>query len=207
MRKFFLLPCVFCFVMLSTFSLLSINSIEASAQSKKEKKLIKTYGIKSVTENVTETISGKETTRKDCYTAYDKNANVTAKEEYRKDGTLKYKETTKYDSKGNTLEETLFDAAETQLNPEKNIKRVCKCDKNDNKTEELEYDGNGKLVTKTNYSYNSNGDKTVEVVYDASGKLIKKIVYLYNSKGLRVQKKEYDGTNTLISDRKYTYEF
>jgi len=197
MRKLFLFFA--CIVMLI--------GLEASAQSKKEKKAIKTYGIKSVTENVTETLNGKETTRKDSYTAYDKNANITAKEDYRKDGTLKHRETTKYDSKGNKLEESIFDAAETQLNPEKNIKHVCKFDSDDNKTEELEYDGNGKLITKTQYSYNSNGDKILEVVYDASGKLTKKVVYIYNAKGLRVEKKEYDSANTLVSDRKYTYEF
>lgn len=193
--------------MLSTFALLSINSIEASAQNKKEKKAIKTYGVKSVTENVTETINGKETTRKNCYTAYDKNANITAKEDYRKDGTLKHKETTKYDSKGNILEETIYDAAENQLNPEKNVKRVCRCDKNDNRIEELEYDGNGKLITKTQYSYNGNGDKILEVVYDASAKLTKKFVYIYNAKGLKVEKKEYDGANTLLLVKKYQYEF
>ena len=178
-----------------------------SAQSKKEKKAIKTYGIKSVTENVAETINGKEVTRKDSYTAYDKNANITLNEEYRKDGTLKHKETTKYDSKGNKLEETIFDAAETQLNAEKNIKHVCKFDGDDNKTEEMEYDGSGKLLSKAQYSYNSNGDKILEVVYDATGKLTKKIVFIYNAKGLKVEKKEYDASNILVSDRKYTYGF
>ena len=184
-----------------------LTSFSVFGQSKKEKKAIKTYGIKSVTENVTEIVNGKETTRKDSYTAYDKSANITTKEDYRKDGILKHRETTKYDSKGNKLEETIFDAAENQLNPEKNVKHVCRYDKEDNKTEDLEYDGNGKVITKTQYSYNSNGDKILEVLLDASGKLTKKIVYIYNAKGLRVEKKEYDGTNTLISDRKYTYEF
>lgn len=204
MRLFFIFLLA---VMLSTFALLSINSIEASAQSKKEKKLIKTYGIKSVTENVIERINGKETTRKDSYTTYDKNANVTAKEDYRKDGTIKHTETTKYDSKGNKLEEIIYDASENQLNLEKNVKRVFKYDKDDNKIEELEYDGSGKLVTKTQSSYTTNGDKILEVVYDVSGKLTKKIVYIYNAKGLRVEKKEYDGANMLLSDRKYTYEY
>lgn len=194
MKYFFIAGIVF-----ASFSLFS--------QSKKEKKLIKTYGVKSVTENVTETVNGKEATRKDSYTSYDKNANATVIEEYRKDGTIKYKETSKYDSRGNKLEEAIFDAAENNLNPEKNLKHVCKFDKNDNKTEELEYDGNGKLLTKTQNSYNSNEDKILEVVYDASGKLIKKTVYLYNAKGLRVEKKEYDGSNTLLFDSKYTYEF
>ena len=182
-------------------------SLPSFSQNKKEKKAIKTYGIKSVTENVTENINGKEATRKDSYTAYDKNANVTLNEEYRKDGTLKHKETARYDSKGNKLEETVFDAAEIQPNGEKTLRHVCKFDSDDNKIEELEYDGAGKLLSKSQSSYNSNGDKVLEVVYDAAGKLTKKVVYLYNAKGLKVEKKEYDGTNTMISDRKYTYEY
>ena len=194
---------VFCLI----FVFAVLGGVEGSAQSKKEKKAIKTYGVKSVTENVSEAINGKESTRKDSYTAYDKNANVTLNEEYRKDGTLKHKESAKYDSKGNKLEETTWDAAEVTPNAEKYVKHVSKFDSDDNKTEELEYDAAGKLLSKSQYSYNSNGDKILEVVYDAAGKLTKKIVYIYNAKGLKVEKKEYDGTNTMISDRKYIYEF
>ena len=179
----------------------------AFGQSKKEKKTIKTYNVKSVTENVSEIIGGKEVSRKDSYTAYDKNANVTLNEEYRKDGTLKHKETAKYDSKGNKLEETSWDAAELTPNAEKYVKHVCKFDGDGNKTEELEYDASGKLLSKAQYSYNSNGDKILEVVYDAVGKLTKKVVYLYNAKGLKVEKKEYDGANVMTSDRKYSYEY
>ena len=185
----------------------SLIGLIVSEQRKKEKKAIKTYGVKSVTENVTETINGKEITRKDSYTAYTKNADVTLNEEYRKDGSLKHKETAKYDSKGNKLEETSWDAAELTPNPEKYVKHVSKFDSDDNKTEELEYDAAGKLISKNQYSYNSGGDKILEVAYDAAGKLTKKVVYIYNSKGLKVEKKEYDAANTMISDRKYTYEY
>ena len=93
-------------------------TITSFSQSKKEKKAIKMYGIKSVTEMVTENMNGKETTRKDSYTIYDKNANKTYYEEYKKDGTLKHKESTKYDTKGNKIEETNYDIADS--NPEKN---------------------------------------------------------------------------------------
>ena len=182
-------------------------SFSAFGQSKKEKKAIKTYGVKSVTENVTETVAGKESTRKDSYTIYDKNANVVLNEEYRKDGTLKHKETAKYDSKGNKLEETNWDAAEVQPNPEKYVKHVSKYDSDDNKTEELEYDAAGKLLSKSQYGYNANGDKILEAVYDGAGKITQKVIYIYNSRGLKVEKKEYDGSNVLLSDRKYQYEF
>ena len=173
------------------FLLTSVSCLLSSAFAQ-SKKVIKNNKIKSITETVTETVNGKETTRKDSYTSYDKNANITAKEDYRKDGTLKHKETAKYDSNGNKLEETMYDAAETQLNPEKNTKHVSKYNMDDNKTEELEYDASGKLVSKTQYSYNGKGEKILEVTFDALGKLIKKVVYTYDSKGLRVEKKEYD---------------
>ncbi|TAL58779.1 MAG: hypothetical protein EPN85_10695 [Bacteroidetes bacterium] len=179
----------------------------ASAQSKKEKKAIKTYAVKSITENVTESVSGKMVTRKDSYTAFDKNANITSNEEYRKDGTLKHKETAKYDSQGNKLEETVWDAAEITPNPEKYVKQVSKFDSEDSKTEQQEFDASGKLLSKTKYSYNNNGDKTLEEVFDVSGKLIRKFKYSYNSKGLKIDKLEYDGSNVLISSRRYQYEF
>src|ERR1051326_2018426 len=184
MKNFFVLALV-CFFYLSSFS-----------QNKKEKKDIKSFKIKSITETVTDYENGKETsTRKDSYFAYDKDANILVNEEYRKDGTLKHKETNKYDGKGNKTEEVVFDAAESTPKVEKNIRCVCKFDMDDNKTEELEYDADGKLIQKTQYSYNTKGDKTFEAVYDASGKLIKKVVYSYDSKGLKVEKKEYDGAN------------
>src|ERR1051326_775264 len=170
MKNFFVLALV-CFFYLSSFS-----------QNKKEKKDIKSFKIKSITETVTDYENGKETsTRKDSYFAYDKDANILVNEEYRKDGTLKHKETNKYDGKGNKTEEVVFDAAESTPKVEKNIRCVCKFDMDDNKTEELEY--------------------------DADGKLIKKVVYSYDSKGLKVEKKEYDGANNLLSSRKYQYQF
>lgn len=156
---------------------------------------------------VTEYVNGKESSRKDSYTSYDKNANILVVEEYRKDGTLKYKEVNKYDSNGNKTEESIFDAAETQPNPEKNVKYVCKYDIEDNKLEELVYDGSGKLISKTQFSNNSKGNKILEVTFDPTGKLQKKIVYTYDSKGLRVEKKEYNGANLLVSSRKYQYQF
>lgn len=184
---------------------LLLVSLAAFCQSKKEKKAIKTYGVKAVTETVTETVNGKEVTRKDAYTAFDKNANVVLNEEFRKDGTLKHKETAKYDSKGNKLEESVWDAAELQPTPEKYFRYVCKYDSDDNKTEEQSYDASGKLISKSQFSYSTSGK--VESVYDPAGKLLKQIVLMYDSKGLKKEKREYDGAKVLLSTRKYQYEF
>ena len=184
------------------FSIIFI-SFSVFAQSKKEKKDIKLYKIKSVTETVTEYENGKESVRKDSYIVYDKNANILQNEEYKRDGTLKHKEVNKYDSQENRLEQTLYEAPK----PEKNVKYVCKYDMDDNKVEELQYDPTGKLVSKTQYSYSPKGNRTVEVSFDPAGKLIKKVVYAYDTKGLKVEKKEFNNENKLILLRKYEYQF
>ena len=175
------------------------------SQSKKEKKAIKTWGIKAITETVVEIIDGKETTRKDSYTRYDKNANIVFNEEYKKDGSLKHKETNGYDNKGNMIEENVFDAAENRT--EKKYKRTFKYDSEGNKTEESEFDQNGNLIKKTQINYKSNGEKISEVEFNSAGKVNKKTVYAYDSKGLKAVKKEFDANDKLISTRTYTYEF
>lgn len=179
-------------------------SFSSYSQSKKEKKAIKTWGIKSITEFVTEIVNGKETTRKDSYKTFDKNANLTYSEEYFKDGKLKHKETNKYDSKGNTIEESVFDAADSHSL--KNYKRTYKYDSEENKIEESEFDENGKLVKKTLNTYNSSNEKVSEIEYDSEGKMIKKTQYNYDSKGLRSNKTEYDSNNQVIYKRLYKYE-
>ncbi len=194
-------------IFLACITLIFSFSVSIYSQNKKEKKEVKSFKIKSITETITEIENGKEATRKDIYTAFDKNANIIEKESYKKDGSLKHKETTRYDSKGNKIEETIFDAAEVAPKPEKNVKHVAKYDANNNKTEDIEYDGSGRLIHKMQYSYNSKGDKVLEVEFNTDGKLIKKTIYIIDSKGLRVEKKEYDGANTLLTDRKYQYQF
>lgn len=184
---------------------LTCFSLSAFTQSKKEKKQIKMWGIKSVTETVTEVVNSKEVTRKDSYSVYDKNANRTYYEEYRKDGTLRNKESVKYDSKGNTLEETVFSGSGSQQ--EKNYKKTYKYDSDGNKTEESEFDSQNKFLKKIVYNYNPNGEKTGEVEYDSENKIVKKTVYAYDSKGLRSAKKEVDAANNVISTRLYKYEF
>ena len=193
------------FALFLSFFFISLSLF--SQDKKKLKKEIKGFKIKSITEMVTEFNNGKESTRKDVFTAYDKNGEILSREDYHKDGMLKHKETNIYDSKGNKIEETIFESAEKQPKPEKNVKHTSKYDSNDNLIEDMEYDGTGKLMQKMQFSYNSKGDKILEVTFDSDGKLTKKTVYTFDSKGLRAEKKEYDGANTLISSRKYQYQF
>lgn len=183
----------------------SCFSVSIYSQSKKEKKAIKTWGIKSITEMVTENVNGKDATRKDAYSTFDKNGNTTYSEEYKKDGTLKHKESNKYDSKGNKIEEVIFEDADNSL--EKNYKKTFKYDTEENKTEESEFDINGKLLKKTQYTYNANGEKVAEAEFNGLGKVTKKTVYAYDSKGLKAVKKEFDANDKVISTRTYQYEF
>lgn len=176
------------------------------AQSSKK---VKNLRIKSTTEWVT-VYSGDEKAepRKDTYTAFDKNGNTLEKIEYNRDGSIKNKETFKYDAAGNVLEETAFEGKAEKNSKEANNKKVTyKYNSSNDKTEENVFDGEGKLIRKTVFTYNRNGDKSAEVVMDASGKMIKKMIYTYDGKGLKSERKTYNGDNQLESSKKYDYTF
>jgi hypothetical protein len=185
----------------------------AFAQSRKQ---VKANKIKSVTENTIEKINGAETTYKSGYTAFDKDGNTIEKTDYAADGNVKRKQTFKFDSKGNKLEEINFDPILPDKNPKtdanktdkRNVKFTYKYNVNDDKTEEVEIDGaTGKQIKKTQFSYNANGDKSMEVVYDENNVLAKKSVYTYDKKGLKIEKKTYDSVNNLIETKKYVYQY
>jgi hypothetical protein len=173
-------------------------------QNKKEKKAIKQWGIKSVTEMLTEYVNGKDVTRKDSYISFDKNGNVLLKEEFKKDGSIKHKELNKFDAKGNIIEEIVFETADKKS--VKNYKKTYKYDVSDNKIEENEFDDKGLLLKKVTFSYNTSGDKLTETEFNAVGKQIKKAVFTYDSKGFKASKKEYDENNQLTSTRNFQYE-
>ena len=179
---------------------------DSFAQSSKK---VKNLRIKSTTEWVT-VYSGDEKSeaRKDTYIAFDKNGNTIEKIEYNRDGSIKNKETFKYDAAGNVLEETAFESKAEKNSKEANNKKVTyKYNSSNDKTEENVYDGDGKLIRKTVFTYNRNGDKSAEVIMDASGKIIKKMIYTYDGKGLKSERKTYNGDNQLESSKKYDYTF
>lgn len=177
-----------------------------------KKKDIKKYGIKSVTETTASTVNGKEGTTKDAYKAFDKNGNIIESIDYYNDGTIKRKETAKFDKYGNKLEEIIYEPAKRKTDApapsaDKNIKHVTKYNSNNDKTEETEYDASGKVMKKEAYSYNTNGDKVIEITLDTEGKLKKKVLYTYDKRGLRVERKTYNGENVLMETKKYDYQF
>lgn len=176
------------------------------AQSSKK---VKNFRIKSTTEWVTlNNGEDKSEARKDTYTAFDKDGNTIEKIEYNKDGSIKKRETAKYDAKGNILEESSFESKSDKENKDSNTKKVIyKYNAANDKTEESVFDGDGKLVRRTVFTYNRNGDKSAEVTMDASGKVLKKSIYTYDTKGLKSERKTFNGENVLESTKKYEYTF
>jgi hypothetical protein len=90
----------------------------------------------------------------------------------------------------------------------KNTKTVAKYNSNNNKIEEVVTDAvSGKQIKKIQSSYNSNGDKTIEVRFDGENKLIQKEIFTYDKKGLKIEHKTYDGVNNLVEGKKFVYTF
>ena len=182
----------------------------AYAQTKKQIKLNK---IKSCTETTTETVNGKEVSYKSQFSVFDKAGNTTEETDFLPDGGVRKKTTTKFDGKGNKIDETEMIMKEDKPKPDepkpdiKNTHTVSKYDSNNNKTEEVVYDGAGKQIKKIQTSYNMNGDKTIEVRFDKDNKLIKKEIYNYDSKGLKIEHKTYDGNNVVTESKKFAYQF
>lgn len=173
----------------------------ANSQSKKEIKKLK---IKTITETTTVFDNGRTITYKSEFISYFKNAKLTEKTEYNRDGSIIRKETAAYDSQGYKIEESIYESADA---PKKNIRIISKYDAEGNKIEDMEYDGAGKLIRKQQFSYSNLNNKKQELTFDASGKLKRKVTYAYDSDGLRTERKEYNEKNELVSERKYQYTF
>src|SRR4051794_37982953 len=86
--------------------LITVVCSSVDAQKKKEIKRLK---IKSVKTMVTETVDGKEATRLDMLERFDGNGNKTEETSYNKDGSLKKKETAKYNKNNDKTEEVHYD--------------------------------------------------------------------------------------------------
>ena len=141
------------------------------AQSKKN---IKKYKIKSITETVTTFEGGKELTRNDQFTRYDKNGQIIEQIDYDKNGKIKTKTITKYNNLEDKNEETIFD-------------------------------GNNKQVLREVYKYDADGEKSEEWHYDDKDELVSKSIYTVKN-GLKIERKMYDTKGKLIQTKKYAYQ-
>jgi hypothetical protein len=174
-------------------------AFSVSGQSKKERKKNK---IKSTTEWETVYAGGKSSIYKSAYEEFDRDGHSIMNVEYGPDGAVLARQTSKYDSFKNKVEETEFDAAK-----KKDIRRTFKYNAFRDKTEEIEYNGSGAIRKKTAYLYDKDGNLSSELITDASGTILKKIAYKYNGKNLKTGKQTLSNQNIPISDKKWEYEY
>lgn len=102
-----------------------------------------------------------------------------------------------YDALGNLVKQVCFDADGNQL------WNTTTTFKDGNKTESSEF-SKDKLNAKTIYTYTDNL-LTDESYYNGEGTLIWKMIYKYNSNGKIEAEFEYNGEGTLDEERKYSY--
>jgi hypothetical protein len=79
-----------------------------------------------------------------------------------------------------------------------------KFDKDGQIIEEVDYDKNGKIKTKTLSKYNNLEEKTEETVLDANNKQLSREVYKYNVEGEKSEEWHYNDKNELESKSIYT---
>ena len=105
--------------------------------------------------------------------------------------------TYKYDSMGNIIE---------KVHPYSN-NTTYKYDSHSNMIMKLEYDDEGKRVTKTTYKYDANDNLVMSLNYDSNDSLSTKHLYYYNSKGDMCKVATYykgnKGDAEIISDIEY----
>lgn len=178
-------------------SILLVTSLQATCQSKKDRKKNK---IRSCTESFSETKDGKTVAYKLSYEEFDKSGRSLLKIDYKPDGSIEKKESVKYDSYGNKVEEILQDITKNKYS-----KKLSKYNVHNDKTEEVEYDEAGVILQKTSYMYSAGGNKVLETITDGSGRQIEKSIYLYNSHNLRSEKQLYDKMNNPDSSKKWDY--
>ena len=179
------------------------------AQGKKD---VKKYKIRSITEIVSTTENGQEITYKAYYIAFNKDGEIVEETEYYSNGTIKKKETFKFDANENKIEETFYQKKNPKADSDSpgvvNLKTIYKYNAHNDRVEEDEIDGSTGKITKYHiFQYNSKGERNIEETYDDDKKLLKKALFTYDNKGLKTEKKVYNANNVLEMTKKYVYEF
>ena len=184
---------------LLVLAIILVTALQAPCQSKKDRKKSK---IKACTESFSETKDGKTSTYKVSYEEFDKSGRSILKIDYLPDGTIEKKESAKYDSYGNKVEEIIQNLVKNKYS-----RKTSKYNVHKDKTEEIEYDAANNIVNRTTYMYSGGGNKVLETITDGLGKQIEKSIYLYNSHNLKSEKQLYDKSNNLDSSKKWEYIF
>ncbi len=122
-------------------------------------------------------------------TKYDEKGNMLEEVRYGSSGKIRSKSTYiyKYNEKGNKVEEVRYGS-----NDDTKSKGTYKYDDKGNKVEEAVYTASGKLDSKRTYKYDENENLVETLTYDASGKVTLKNSTKYDKKGNKVKKTSYD---------------
>jgi hypothetical protein len=169
------------------------------AQGSKEIKLNK---IKSVTTWQSDTEEGSAELVKESYDEFDKNGNPVLEINYKKDGTVNHKKTTKYDRKQNKIEEIEYEGDFVIKSHKAYMYNSL-----GKKTDEREYNPSGALIQTTSFSYYPDGEKKSETTTDAKGTVLKLVEYKYNSRQLKIQKISQNKEKKSEAIKKWSYEY
>jgi hypothetical protein len=136
---------------------------------------------------------------KTCYDI-DKNGNKTTWKEYSGDGSLKWAAVSAYKDGRET------ECSATKENGSKDWREVYVYDEFGNRTEQREFDAEGKLHSKIIFRYDTKGNRTERFYYDANESLFSKSVYLYDSSGNLQEEDVYAPTGEMKSKTESKFE-
>ncbi len=183
---------------------LIIPGLNVQAQSKK---LIRTYGIKSMTERTVKFEKGVEQLAFISYTEnFDKRGNWLERTAFNKEGTIKTIEKRSY-NRGLLVSETKEEAPQKSKDekPASYRHRTYEYSK-DMLIAEKHWDSQGQLILSKEYGYNKFGQKISEVEWNTEGEKKKSEVYSYNKKGFRTSKVTYNANGEITEKLVYAYE-
>jgi hypothetical protein len=118
-------------------------------------------------------------------------------------GSFYFKDTYKYDEKGNKIESNFYDADGSLSH-----KVTSKYDEKRNEIEVNGYYADGSLFYKDTYKYDEKGNKIERNSYYADGSLSHKVTYKYDEKGYMIESNRYNYKGNKGSfDSKDTYKY
>jgi hypothetical protein len=181
-----------------------LGIVQLSGQSKK---LIRTYGITTVTETV---IEYEDEVEKRQYVSerikFDKRGEWIEKTTFEKDGSVELRLSRKYDR--DILIEEVEEEAPQKEKKAKDAsfkKDTYVYDKADLK-EHRRYEADGKLKWTLLFTYNKYGDKVREEKLDENGNLEEVEVFFYDNRGFKTSKITTDKDGVMTEKKMYTYE-
>ncbi len=190
--------------MIRTFfiSALLVCSITVNGQSKK---LLRTYGIQSMTETTVKYENGVEISR---YVSekeiFDKDGEWIEQFDYTEEGEIKTYRSRVY-HKGEVIDE-VEDKRIVKNNDKPEYSRTQYTFDKDELKKETDLDEEGNVVRVKTYFYNNFEDVSEVTIADGEQNIQEKLVYTYDDRGLRIEKQRIDSEGVLLESKHYAYE-